>query len=36
MVYTELGEIFAHNIYFSPGEAKLKCPNIDNFRGSES
>ena len=36
MVYTENGEIFAHNIYFSSEEGKLKCPNIDNFKGNDN
>ena len=36
MVYTENGDISAHNIYFHKGEAKLKYPNIDNFKGNDN
>jgi len=32
MVYIEGGEIYAHNIFFSSRESKLKYPRIDNFK----
>ena len=36
MVYTENSDIFAHNIFFSFKDSKLKYPRIDNFKGNDN
>jgi hypothetical protein len=36
MVLSKMGEIFAHNVYFSFGESKLKYPRIDSFKGNDN
>lgn len=35
LVYSELTEIYAHEIYFSDADSKLKMPAIDNFKGND-
>lgn len=34
MVYTESGQIYAHELYFDFGKAKLETPKIDGFKGN--
>ncbi len=36
MLYTENGEISAHELYFNFNKAKIESPKIDNLRGNSS
>ena len=36
LVYSENGEIFAHDIFFNEEQSRINLPPIDSFRGNDN